>query len=90
MIAAIGVKALAPAAACFQAAGRIIKPAMNHLAFARRGLEPNRIGAFEDKYIVPRQRQSPRRRKPDHPVRVTPTQLVIGCGNSAHARMDGV
>ena len=63
---------------------------MNHLAFARRGLEPNRIGAFEDKYIVPRQRQSPRRRKPDHPVRVTPTQLVIGCGNSAHARMDGV
>ena len=41
MIAAIGVKALAPgdAAACFQAAGRIIKPAMNHLAVARRGLE---------------------------------------------------
>jgi len=101
MIAAIGVKALAPgdAAACFQAAGRIIKPAMNHLAVARRGLEPDRIGAFKDKYIVPRQRESPRRRKPDHPctdhhafdlVRVTPTQLVIGCGNSAHARMDGV
>ena len=41
MIAAIGVKALAlgDAAACFQAAGRIIKPAMNHLAVARRGLE---------------------------------------------------
>jgi len=101
MIAAIGVKALAPgdAAACFQAAGRIIKPAMNHLAVARRGLEPDRIGAIKDKYIVPRQRESPRRRKPDHPctdhhafdlVRVTPTQLVIGCGNSAHARMDGV
>src|SRR6516225_11071606 len=47
MIAAIGVKALAPgdAAACFQAAGRIIKPAMNHLAVARRGLEPDRIGS---------------------------------------------
>ena len=101
MIAAIGVKALAlgDAAACFQAAGLIIKPAMNHLAVARRGLEPDRIGAIKDKYIVPRQRESPRRRKPDHPctdhhafdlVRVTPTQLVIGCGNSARARMDGV
>ena len=65
----------------------------------RDAVSNDRVGAFKDKYIVPRQRESPRRRKPDHPctahdafdlVRVTPTQLVIGCGNSARARMDGV
>ena len=44
MLAAIGVKALAPGdtAACLQAAGRIIKPTMNYLAVARRGLKPDR------------------------------------------------
>jgi hypothetical protein len=69
MLAAIGVKALAPGdtAACLQAAGRIIKPTMNDLAVARRGLKPDRIGTFKDKYTVPRQRESPGRRKPDHP-----------------------
>jgi hypothetical protein len=69
MLAAIGVKALAPGdtAACLQAAGRIIKPAMNDLAVARRGLKPDRIGTFKDKYTVPLQRESPGRRKPDHP-----------------------
>ena len=84
MLAAIGVKALAPGdtAACLQAAGRIIKPTMNYLAVARRGLKPDRKSAFKDKYIVPRQRESASRRKPDHPctdhyalnlVHVTPT-----------------
>jgi hypothetical protein len=69
MLAAIGVKALAPGdtAACLQAAGRIIKPTMNDLAVARRGLKSDRIGTFKDKYTVPRQRENPGRRKPDHP-----------------------
>jgi hypothetical protein len=34
--------------------------------FARRGLKPDRKGTFKDEYIVPRQRESPSRRKPDH------------------------
>ena len=68
VLAAIGVRALAPndTAACLQAAGRILKPTMNDLAVVRRGLEPDRMGTFKDKYGAPRQRESPGRRKPDH------------------------
>src|ERR1700731_2820928 len=69
MLTAIGIEPLAPrdAAARLQAALWIIQPAMDHLAVARGGLEPNRVGAFEDDDLTPSQGQGARRGEADHP-----------------------
>src|SRR5256714_15231941 len=50
VLTAISVEPLAPldAAARLEAPLRVIEPAMNDLAVARGGLEPDRVGAFED------------------------------------------
>src|SRR5205085_9761350 len=63
MLAAIGVEPFAAfdAALRLQAALRIIEPAMDDLAVARGGLEPDRIGALKNDDLVPGERQSARR-----------------------------
>jgi len=73
MLAAIGIEALAAgdAAAPLQAANRVIEPAMDDFAVARRGLETDRVGAFEDEHAMAGKRQRPSRRetqdaRPDH------------------------
>lgn len=67
MLAAVGVKALArsDAAAGFQAAGRIVQPAVNDLVVARRGLEPDCVGSFDDEHVQPGQGECSNSRKPD-------------------------
>src|SRR4029077_8300243 len=64
MLAAIGIQALAAgdAAAPLQAANRVIEPAMDDFAVARRGLETDCVGAFEDEHAMAGKRQ-----RPSHP-----------------------
>src|SRR5262249_14395552 len=68
VVAAIGVKSLAPGntAARLEAAGRIVKTAMNDLAVARGGLEPDRVSALEHKHALPGPRERTSGREPDH------------------------
>src|ERR1051326_7527218 len=69
VLSAIGVEPFAAfaAAARLQAPLRIIEPAMDHLAVARRGLEPDRVGAFENDDLLPGARQGARRGATDNP-----------------------
>src|SRR5215472_600558 len=53
------------AGAGFQAADRIVEPAMNDLAVARRSLKPDRVGTLEDEDAHIRQGEGPRHRQPD-------------------------
>ena len=69
VVAAIGVEppAALDAGRRLQTVLRIIDAAVDDLAVARRGLEPDRPGAVEDEHLAAGERQSPRRGKPDHP-----------------------
>src|ERR1051326_579284 len=69
VLSAIGVEPFAAfdAAARLQAPLRIIEPSMDHRAVARRGLEPDRVGAFENDDLLPGERQGARRGETDNP-----------------------
>src|SRR5271170_2211211 len=66
---AIGIEPLAAGdtALRLEAARRVIDPAVDHLAVARRGLEPDREGALDDQHLAAGQRQRPCRGKTDQP-----------------------
>jgi len=51
------------AAAPLQAANRVIEPAMDDFAVARRGLETDRVGTFEDEHAMAGKRQRPSHRE---------------------------
>src|ERR1051326_5088484 len=69
VLSAIEVEPFTPfdAAARLQAPLWIIEPAMDDLAVARRGFEPDRVGAFENDDLMPGERQRARRGEADDP-----------------------
>src|SRR5438552_18863593 len=67
VLAAIGIEPVAPfnATPRLQAADRVIEPAMDDFAVARRGLEPDRVGLLEHEHLYARQRERPSHRETD-------------------------